>query len=342
MKTRYSTAFKRRVAVAVHTGASPQILAARLKISPAEVQKWAKEYAVDPKKLTWSQREVNALVSALLQKSATKRYPSDFRGRVATVVRSGPSATAVASKLGLSTDIVQKWSKEYASERQKLPRAQAEKELASLHGELASMERQVQERLVEAFLDPSGASGSGSGSCTLGSFSSISPGACNDVPVLPATVPPQMKIYSPFTMAATFTPPGCSSCEYRQYVCGTFLYRATSADPWLPLTVLGYGGAPIPASAPGIEDGCDGGMYCYGHRDQDRHCDDNYLPSPRTQGCSYTGHDHPQIIVQKGYLYTMALVFTGYIVDTSQPIADPPFFKVVSMQTWNVNCSGTA
>ncbi len=143
-------------------------------------------------------------------------------------------------------------------------------------------------------------------------------------------------------MAATFTPPGCTHCEYRQYIYGTWQYRANSADPWTTLTILGYGEKPVPAIAPGIEDGCDDGKHCYGHRDHFYSCGDHYLPPPRKEGCNYSGSDAPWLYVQQGFLYSMAIVFTGYIVDTSKPIADPPFFEIVSSQTWQVNCSGTA
>jgi hypothetical protein len=61
-------------------------------------------------------------------------------------------------------ETVQKWAEEYASERKKLSGAQAENELASLHIGLASMERQIQERLLEAFFAPSGRGGASSSS----------------------------------------------------------------------------------------------------------------------------------------------------------------------------------
>ncbi len=187
------------MAVAVNTGASAQIVAARLQISVEEVQEWARQYGVDPKTLTRSQREENEIVSGLLQHSTSNRYPSDFRGRVAVVVRSGVSALAVAARLGLAVEAVQKWAIDYGIERKQLTKAQAEKELASLQAELGSMERQVHQRLLEALADPAGSaasgSGSSSGSCNLASFPPITPGTCSNVPRLPATVPPQWQIY---------------------------------------------------------------------------------------------------------------------------------------------------
>jgi hypothetical protein len=48
------------------------------------------------------------------------------------------------------------------------------------------------------------------------------------------------------------------------------------------------------------------------------------------------------IKLEKGRLYAMTRTFTGYIVDTTVPIHVPPYFNVVSQQSWNVNCSGTA
>jgi hypothetical protein len=76
-------------------------------------------------------------------------------------------------------ETVQKWAEEYASERKKLPSAQAEKELASLQVEMASMERQVQQRLVEALLDPAGTDGSGASSHSVSLISVTFAGGYN-------------------------------------------------------------------------------------------------------------------------------------------------------------------
>jgi len=65
-----------------------------------------------------------------------KRYSSDFRGRVALLVRSGSSPQAVALRLGLSLPEVQKWAKEYAIKRKKLTNSELKIEIASLEREV--------------------------------------------------------------------------------------------------------------------------------------------------------------------------------------------------------------
>lgn len=89
-----------------------------------------------------------------------KRYSSDFRSRVAVVVKSGASEQTVASRLKISLADVQKWAGEYAIHRKKLTSSQMEIELAELKTE-------VQRGLTADSLDyGSGSSGSSSSSAS--------------------------------------------------------------------------------------------------------------------------------------------------------------------------------
>jgi hypothetical protein len=79
----------------------------------------------------------------------------------------------------------------------------------------------------------------------------------------------------------------------------------------------------------------------YGHRDEDYHCDESYTPD-RLTGCTYSGHDAPWLTLEWTVHYDFSLNFTGYIVDTTQPVAisddNPTGYEIVESISWLVAC----
>ena len=80
----------------------------------------------------------------------------------------------------------------------------------------------------------------------------------------------------------------CRCGEYRQYVKGHLIVNGR------PETLHLWGGAVLEDNV-WHEDGLDGDpVPRYGHRDEARHCNDDFPPN-RATGCSYEGHDAPGV-----------------------------------------------
>jgi hypothetical protein len=146
----------------------------------------------------------------------------------------------VASRLGLSVETVQKWAEEYASERKKLPSAQAENQLASLQAEIASMERQVQQRLVEALLNSSAQGGSSS--------SSEGPYAIAVPHFFPVNAGPDGTV-TPVNLASN----AGTSPAYFGSIASNCVILWTCWIQWLTMVVVGRDGKPITPNYNGTE-----------------------------------------------------------------------------------------
>jgi len=143
----------------------------------------------------------------------------------------------------------------------------------------------------------------------------------------PANVVPGLK-REHFEMNADFDSRGkdcsCACCEYRQFVRGAFRDAAGDPVPFQlpdgPFDATEYREDGIPnAWGPGEHD-------YYGHREQQRHVNDDYSLPGRKEGCRYRGNDTPQCAATE----TLHAEFIGLIVDTCQA-------KIVEVRSWVVN-----
>lgn len=130
-----------------------------------------------------------------------------------------------------------------------------------------------------------------------------------------------------FEMNANFQASGgdcsCPCCEYRQYVRGAFRDAAGQAVPFAlpdgPFSETDY-------REDGIPNHWGAGQHdFYGHREQKRHANDDYLPKP-ADGCQYRGKDTVTCSANN----TVHAEFIGMIVDVCRG-------EIVSVKTWVVN-----
>jgi hypothetical protein len=141
-----------------------------------------------------------------------------------------------------------------------------------------------------------------------------------------------------FQMNIQFAGSGSDTCaagEYRQYVRGTYKWRAGASGDWTTLVHLLRNGVPIDPAVYHEDGFTDGGAY--GYRSFNG-CSDNFYTDSahtvvnRAAGCYYHGTDFPSITHPTGQ-YKLELGFKGQAVVAASG-------TVLQESTWDVNCEG--
>ena len=141
------------------------------------------------------------------------------------------------------------------------------------------------------------------------------------------------------TIDFSSSPPAvCSICEYRQEIRGYAKYKQPGQSQFTYLDIKVYGGASLNQTK-FQEDACvaiDGTLLRYGHRNEERHCTDDYTPERKT-GCHYAASDSPGLpgdYMLPGTTYDFKFEFKGKVINAKTG-------KGVEEKTWTVQKAGT-